>query len=174
MAKLKQITLLVSILLTLASLASAKKQPAVQHAPLPAKVLEGKTIFIQNDSGWADAADKAYTTLKAWGRYQVVDSKEKADLILVLQVIEEEENGRGSSWVSTYNYKTGAWTNGSVSSPSTDILRFTQIKVIDPTTNETAWTDRQVWRRKRSATQVLIESLRQRIEEQEKQAAATK
>jgi hypothetical protein len=169
MSKLKQITWLAAILLALVSLASAKKQP-IQHAPLPAKVLQGKTIFIQNDSGWADASDKAYTTLKAWGRYQIVDSKEKADLILVLQVIEEAQEGQDSSWVSTYNYKTGAWTNGSVSSPSTNIVRFTQVKVIDSATSEVAWTDRLIWRRKRSATQALIESLRQRVEEQEKSA----
>lgn len=52
-------------ILALASLASARKKPQPQHAPLPAKVLLGKTIFIDNQSGWAEMGDKAYSALKA-------------------------------------------------------------------------------------------------------------
>jgi hypothetical protein len=152
----------------------AKNKPAIEHAPLPAKVLESKTILIQNDSGWAEASDKAYTALKSWGRFQIVDTKEKADLVLVLQTVEQERNGSDTSWVSAYNSQTSAWTNGTVESPSTHVVRFTQIKLIDTATSQTAWADRLIWRRKRSATEKLIESLRQRIEEQEKQATASK
>jgi hypothetical protein len=72
------------VLVVFTSLVFAKKQGSTQHAPLPAKVLAAKTIYIQSDSGWAEAGDKAYTQLKAWGKYQNVDAKEKADMTLVL------------------------------------------------------------------------------------------
>jgi hypothetical protein len=171
MVQLKQTARLAATLLVLVSLASGKKQEVQQHAPLPAKVLESKTIYIQNDSGWAEAADKAYSELKTWGRFQVVDVKEKADLIMVLAITTMQRQGTDSSWVSMYNSQTGAWTNGSVQTPSTATRRFTQIKLIDPVTGNTVWTDQQIWRRKRSATEQLIQSLRQRVEEQEKQSS---
>jgi hypothetical protein len=170
MTQLKRFGRLAAILLALASLASAKKQQAQQHAPLPAMVLESKTIYIQNDSGWAEMADKAYTQLKAWGKYQIVDAKEKADLVLVLTVISTETEGSGASWVSVYNSKTGAWTNGSVSSPTRDTVNFTEIKLMGRVSGDTEWADRMMWSRKHSATEALIQSLRQRVEEQEKQS----
>jgi len=171
MTQLKRIGRLAAILLALASLASAKKQQPPQHAPLPAKVLESKTIYIQNDSGWAEMADNAYTQLKAWGKYQVVDVKEKADLILVLAVTTEQTEGTRHKWVNLHNSQTGAWTNGTVPVATTETLKFSELKLIDPATGDMAWSDRLMWSRKRSATEVLIQSLRQRVEEQEKQSA---
>jgi hypothetical protein len=171
MTQLKRVARLTAILLALASLASAKKQQAPQHAPLPAKVMESKTIYIQNDSGWAEMADNAYTQLKAWGKYQVVDVKEKADLILVLAVTTEQTEGTQHKWVNLHNSQTGAWTNGTVPVATTETLKFSELKLIDPATGDLAWSDRLGWSRKRSATEVLIQSLRQRVEEQEKQSA---
>jgi hypothetical protein len=166
----RQIALLALVSLTLTSLLFAKKQQT-QHAPLPAKVLTARTIYIDNQSGWAEAADKAYGQLKAWGKYQIVDAKEKADLILVLTVIEMQQGGQESSWVSTYNSQTGAWTHGTISTPSTNTVRYTEIRLIDPATGDMAWADRLIWSRKRSATEMLIQSLRQRVEEQERQSS---
>jgi hypothetical protein len=170
MTQLKRIGRLVAILLALASLASAKKQQPPQHAPLPAKVLESKTIYIQNESGMAEMADKAYTQLKAWGKYQVVDVKEKADLILVLAVTTEQTEGTRHKWVNLHNSQTGAWTNGTVPVATTETFKFSELKLIDPATGDVAWADRQAWGR-RPSTEVLIQSLRQRVEEQEKQAS---
>jgi hypothetical protein len=171
MTQLKRFGRFAAILLALASPASAKKQQAQEHAPLPPKVLESKTIYIQNDSGWAEMADKAYTQLKAWGKYTIVDTKEKADLILVLAVTTEQVDGTRHRWVSLHNSETGAWTNGTVPVASTQNVKFSEVRLIDTATGDMAWSDRLVWSRKRSATQVLIQSLRQRIEEQEKESA---
>ena len=59
----RQIALLALVVLVLTPLFAKKPQP--QHAPLPAKVLQGKTIFIRNDSGWAEMADKSILTGRA-------------------------------------------------------------------------------------------------------------
>ncbi len=149
----------------------AKKKQAVQYAPLPAKVLAAKTIYIQNESGYAEMVDKAYTSLKAWGRYQLVDAKEKADLILLLTVGTEQKEFHET--VSIYNPKTG-WSHGTVPTPSTYAWTFSQARLIDPATGDTVWADERAWIREHSATEELIKGLRQLIEEQEQGSRAEK
>jgi hypothetical protein len=60
--------------------------PAVsknKKAALPDKVITAKTIFIRCKD--AEIKDKAYTQLTKWGRYVVVDSADKADLVMVVE-----------------------------------------------------------------------------------------
>lgn len=152
---------------SVAALGAKKKQ--VEHAPLPAKVLSAKTVYIQNDSGFADIADKAYSQLKSWGRYRVVDTKQHADLVLIFTATSEQTEGTTPTHVSTYNYQTGAWTSGTATAPSTDTWHYTQVKLVDPETDDVAWADRRIWG-KHSATEELIKALRERVEEQEKAA----
>jgi hypothetical protein len=150
-----------------------KPKEGVQHAPIPAKVLAAKTIFIQNESDHADTADKAYTQLKEWGRFQITDTitdtREKADIILVLSVTSEQSETTRAESTSFYNYKTGAWTQGTVPTSETITWRYSQVKLVDPTSGNIEWSDQMVQRRKYSATEELIKGLRQRVEEQEKQ-----
>lgn len=81
-----------------------------------------------------------------------------------------QTEGTRHKWVNLHNSQTGAWTNGTVPVTSTDTLQFSEIKLIDPATGDPMWEDRREWSRKRSATEILIQSLRQRVEEQEKQS----
>jgi hypothetical protein len=53
---------------------------------------------------------------------------------------------------------------------TTDTTQFSELKLIDAN-GDLMWADRKEWSRKKSATEILIQSLRQRVEEQEKQAA---
>jgi len=172
MTKLKSCGRLLFISITFTSLLFAKKHEVVPHAPLPAKVLAAKTIYLQNDSGLADMGDKAYAQLKTWGKYQIVDSKEKADLILLLAMGNINTETTEPEHLSTYNYKTGERTSGTVQAPSTRTWMFTAMKLIDQSTGDTLWADKLEWRRKYSATERLVQSLRQRVEEQEKEASS--
>lgn len=52
-----------------------------EKMPLPSQVMTAKTIYIDNSSGLADLGDKAYDELRKWGRFQIVDSVEKADVV---------------------------------------------------------------------------------------------
>jgi hypothetical protein len=57
---------------------------AGEKAPLPAKLQSAKTAFLVNDGVWYKVHDKFYAELKKWGRFQIVEAKEDADIIIVL------------------------------------------------------------------------------------------
>lgn len=156
------------IICGLATFAFGKKKEAILHAPLPAQVLTAKTIYIDNKSDRQALADMAYTQLIKWGKYKVVDSKQKADLVLVLTLAYSHTQREDSDYVSLYNNKTEAWTSGSVpAGTSTITWTYTQMRLVDPKTADVMWADQRVWLRKGSATEWLIQSLRQRVDEQE-------
>jgi hypothetical protein len=147
--------------------AFAKTKAPVQHAPLPIRVLTAKKLFIENESGEAATADVTYSLLKEWGKYQIVTDRQEAELILTLNTAVEQENGSETGNASSYNYKTGGWTSGTVTVPSTDTWRYTQMKLVDPLTGAIAWEDRRIWWRKHHPIEELINSLRERVEEQQ-------
>lgn len=139
----------------------------IQHAPLPAKVMKATTVYIQNRTNDPAIADRAYTQLKNWGRFQIVDSEQNADVLLVFAFSESRKQERGSGFVSLYNSQTKAYTYGMVPDGATTITRmFTLMQVLDPKTSDVLWADQQPWRHKHSGTQKLVLALRQRIEEQ--------
>ena len=158
------ITLLISVL---PSFALGRNKQPIQHAPLPAKVMKATTVYIQNQTNDPAIADRAYTQLKSWGRYQVVDSKEHADVLLVFALTQSQKQRSGSGFVSLYNSQTNAYTYGSIPGGSSTITRaLTLMQVVDPKTSDVLWADEQPWRHKHSGTQKLVLALRQRIEEQ--------
>jgi hypothetical protein len=69
--------------------------PAVagEKAPLPAKLKSAKTAFLVNDGVWYKVHDKFYAELKKWGRFQIVESKEEADIVIVLSARAGEVGG---------------------------------------------------------------------------------
>lgn len=157
-----------ALILTVAPILPAKNKQSLEHAPLPAKVLTAKTIFIQNETNQPEIADKAYTQLKSWGRYQVVDSKEKADLVLLFTLGYSHTQHQDSDYVSLYNSQTGAYTSGVVPSGTTTVTwTYTQVRVIDAATSDVMWADERPWLRKHSATDELMEALKLRVGEQE-------
>jgi len=68
--------LLASLVLFLAVPALAQK-----YAPLPKQITEAKTVYLVNQTIEPKVADKAYKELRSWGRLEVVDDMEKADLV---------------------------------------------------------------------------------------------
>jgi hypothetical protein len=81
--KLSPITALLTTCLVAGSLTApalpAKTRADIAHAPLPAKILSAKKIFLLN--GGDDLAyDTVYAAVKKWGRFELVDSPAAADL----------------------------------------------------------------------------------------------
>lgn len=54
------------------------------QAPVPAKLKILKTVFFENQAADLQALDELAKQLRSWGYYQVVDSKDRADLVIAL------------------------------------------------------------------------------------------
>jgi hypothetical protein len=165
--RVKQLTVITLLSFAMTSPMFGRKKQTVEHAPLPAKVLTAKTIYIENDSGIANMADKAYTQLKAWGKYQIVNERERADLVLVLKATDKQVQRSGVGSAGSFNYQTGAWTQSTVPTIRTRTFAFTLMALIDPASGDVAWSDQGEWTKKQSATMELIKDLQQRVEEQQ-------
>ncbi len=78
------------------------KAPAPNTKPAlsPLARLQGaKTVFVRNVEGSTIGFDTVVTTLEGWGRYQLVDTAAKADLLI--EVTSPDEGGGGGVSVSS-------------------------------------------------------------------------
>ena len=71
------------LLLTLVLYVSIIGSAAAQ-APIPSKLRSAKTAFVVNDGSWYKVFDKFYGELKKWNRFRFVESKDQADIVIVL------------------------------------------------------------------------------------------
>jgi hypothetical protein len=58
--------------------------PAGAHPTLPQAVTSANTVFLQNETGFPELEYTALLELNKWGRFEVVATQDKADLVLVL------------------------------------------------------------------------------------------
>src|SRR5437870_5050988 len=84
---------------------AAKSRKDVPLAPLPAKVLAAKKVFLANGGGSDLAYDALYAAVKEWSRFQIVDASSNADVIIEIRYVTEDHGTR--VW-STTNASTGA------------------------------------------------------------------
>ena len=131
---------------------------------LPGKVLAARTIYVENRTSNAEIQNTVYLELAKWGRFQIVDSPKKADLVLRLS---------GANMVTfvpagekTYIYDPS--TNGrSVSMEEPLPGDLTYLTLIDTKTGGTLWTEQRKTRGAQ-AKQKIIDGLREAIDLQEK------
>jgi len=153
---------------------------AGKNAPsLPAAVFAAKTIYIDNQTTDASLQNAAYMALTKWGHFQVVESPQKADVILRLT---------GSSYVhsvptDTPPDMTMASTNGhpannnAAAAPTRAALLpngyepapdgFTRLTLLDAANGATEWTDLSKTNTPQAATHIL-DGLRQAFEQNRK------
>src|SRR5438034_10327635 len=136
----------------------------VEYLPAPAALRDAKKVTIVNKSNYAYLGDKAYTALKKWGRYEVVEEKD-ADLMFVLSA-EECQTGTQTIANATSFGGNGVWGK-SASANATEYnltAMFTHLTILDKTgavifRNVKPWGDKK----KGGATFLLIEDLKQRL-----------
>jgi hypothetical protein len=85
--KLQIQTVLALALIVPASVVAAKSdspQADAEHLPFPEKLINARTVFIQNDSGDSKLGDAMYKTLRSWGRWKIVAERSEADIVAVV------------------------------------------------------------------------------------------
>lgn len=101
----------ISSVLLVAALVLAIQVPAKQQmlAPIPAKVMQAKTVFVENQSGYDRARDEFADEMGKWDRLHIVYDKTRADLLAILTV----QNEYRTTQIAFVDPATGdrIWTN---------------------------------------------------------------
>src|SRR5882672_11135630 len=97
---------------------------------LPTSVLSARTIFVDNQTTSAELQNTAYTELAKWGRFQVLDAPQKADIILRLSNGNYVKfvPGGGNSTTNDSNTGKQNWMGADETVPPGS----TRISVVDP------------------------------------------
>jgi hypothetical protein len=124
-----------------------------KRSSLPSKVLSANTVFVDNQTTSAELLNTAYTELSKWGRLQVVDTAQKADIVLRLS------NGNYVKFVP-------GGENAAVADPKLAKQSFvgadeavpprsTRISVVDFKTGNSVWSDIRKTDNPKAATHML-------------------
>lgn len=142
-------------------LAHANDKPGA----VPTKVISAKTIYVDNQTNDAEIQHDAYMGIGKWGRYEIVDSPQKADLVLRLTGSSVVKFVPGGDPAATYDPKpvSESSAQGEELAPP----GFTRLSVIDAKTGTMLWSDL----RKTSNSQEkskLMDGLHDAVDQQEK------
>jgi hypothetical protein len=138
---------------------------AKDYAPLPEKLLQAKTVYVENQTKDAERGDTMFRELSKWKRYVLVTDKSKADLVFVLTMSTHEAIGSNGTRVSNQIAGSGTTitTGGQVYSYTTGRVTLE----IQDTEGTVVWANTKSFSRK-GATKDLMKDLKERIERQEK------
>jgi hypothetical protein len=136
-----------------------------KRSTVPSKILSARTIFVDNQTNDAEFQHVAYMGLNKWGRFEIVDSPQKADLVLRLSGSSVVKFVPGGDASATYDPKpaSGNAAEGEELAPP----GCTKIVLIDPKSGTALWSEV----RKTSSPQEksrLIEGLHDAVDQQEK------
>ncbi len=110
-----------------------------KHAVLPMKVLTASTIYVDNQTTSAELQNTAYIELSKWAHFQIVDSPEKADIILRLSGGTSVKFVPGNGEPPAYDSKSAKqnWMGADEAVPPGS----TRLSLIDPKTGNPLWSD---------------------------------
>jgi hypothetical protein len=158
--KINKSMLFIVVILLGSGIAGANEK----RAALPSKVLSAKTIYVDNQANDAELQHDSYMALSKWGRYEIVDSPQKADLVLRLYGSSAVKFVPGGDPSATYNPKP---VNETANQEELAPPGCTRLKLIEPKTGTTLWSEV----RKTSNAQEkskLLEGLHEAVDQQEK------
>ena len=136
------------LLACLAATSAAPISSQAQKAPVESsKIYAAKTVYFDDRTGSDAVGNEALAQLKKWGRFQVVQDRQQADLILLLSESAYRGGyivpapGSGDSADSKPRVKMDPVPNSGWHAP----VRACFLTVIDPRTGENLWSDSHVW-----------------------------
>ena len=138
-----------------------------KYAPMPEKVLNTKTVYLDDQSGYPGVGDKAYQELMKWGRFKVVSNRKEAGLILLLSA--RAYTGGYLTTSSGQVYPAGGGVTGQATSIAVPLMAiYGYLTFIDPSNGEMVWSEvkRARWSGGHTV-HVMFEELRKRIAAQE-------
>ena len=100
--------------------------------PLPDAVVHARTVFLENETGFHELEYSTVLELSKWGRFELAESREKADLILRLN------NGNRVRAVPEGEFPTSKAINFSEEPIPPG---HTRIALVDPKTGALLWSD---------------------------------
>jgi hypothetical protein len=110
------------------------------------KMKTAKTAYFEDHTGADAAATATLAELRKWGRFQVVDDKRKADLVILLTA----DPYRGGQ-IMTASGETGTMEDGSLKKDpvpnynSAATTREAYLSVVDRATGDLMWSDSHAW-----------------------------
>lgn len=130
-----------TMLISLGAIANRAKPAA-----LPAKILNAKTVFVENHSALDEdrARSEFFDEVNKWNRWEIVSNRTDADLIVVLTPHQKHPIN-----------------------PSNPHIGFTEITIADGATGRRMWRNSMPWS-DRGAVRDLVADLKQRIKRQQK------
>jgi len=134
------------VLTLMASVAPTGAQEQKQSKILP-NMLTAKSVYFEDQTGVAAVGSKALARLKKWGRFQVVQDRGTADLIILLSA----EPYNGSNIIFAGGQTGSIDARGNITEdniPNFNKLapiRYAYLTVIDPKDGETLWKDSHRW-----------------------------
>jgi len=128
--------------------------------PLPDAVVHAHTIFLDNETGFNELQYSTIFELNKWGRFDLAESREKADLVMRL------DSGNHVRAVPEGQYPS---TGGATAVDESEIPRgHTRISLLDPKTNAVLWSDTHKTEGGKVKNGHLLDSLREAFESYEK------
>jgi hypothetical protein len=136
-----------------------------KRSSLPSRVLSAGTVFVDNQTTSAELLNTAYTELSKWGRLQVVDTAQNADIVLRLSNGNYVKFVPGGANTPAAGAKAGK--QNFVGADEVVPPGSTRIAVIDPKTGNAAWSDIRKTDNPRAATHML-DGLREAFHQKQK------
>jgi TonB family protein len=159
-----------------ASLLTPGPAPAQKEITKPATISAAKTIYFQDRSGADAVGQRALAELTKWGRFQIVQDRNRADLILVLDTDPQRggnlllAGGQTATIDSQGHVAEDPVPNYNKQSP----VRYSFLSVLDAKTGNILWSDSHQWGGLLtgfdSAGERLIKEFEKQVEASEKAA----
>jgi hypothetical protein len=132
---------------------------------LPTSVLSARTIYVDNQTTSAELQNTAYTELAKWGRFQVVDAPQKADIVLRLSNGNYVKFVPGGENVPAHDPKVEKqnWMGADEAVPPGS----TRISLIDAKSGNSLWSDIRKTDSPKAATHML-DGLRNAFDQKQK------
>lgn len=135
------------VILFLAIFTTSVIAQSPKRSALAPKILLAKTVYFDDQTAVADVGKKAMDQLKKWGRFQIVNDRKKADLVLLLSSDPYKDGyiimsgGQTGTVGQNGNIERDSIPNYNRQAP----VRYAYLTVIDATTGESLWTHSHSW-----------------------------